>query len=66
MVASPAAAFAQTSLQIPLQFDFLNPGAKSLALAGAVGLTFACHLEFNAAFDAASTTKIFSSSLIVR
>jgi long-chain fatty acid transport protein len=31
----PAAASAQTSLQIPLQFDFLNPGAKSLALAGA-------------------------------
>jgi long-subunit fatty acid transport protein len=26
---------AQTSLQIPLQFDFVNPGAKSLALAGA-------------------------------
>src|SRR4051812_13038499 len=26
---------AQTSLQIPLQFDFINPGAKSLALAGA-------------------------------
>jgi len=39
MVATPAAAFAQTSLQIPLQFDFLNPGAKSLALAGSfVGL----------------------------
>jgi long-subunit fatty acid transport protein len=32
-------AFAQTSLQIPLQFDFLNPGAKSKAMAGAfVGL----------------------------
>ena len=30
---------AQTSLQIPLQFDFINPGAKSLALGGAyVGL----------------------------
>jgi len=26
---------AQTSLQIPLQFDFINPGAKSLALGGA-------------------------------
>ena len=26
---------AQTSLQIPLQFDFLNPGAKSLAMGGA-------------------------------
>jgi long-chain fatty acid transport protein len=35
----PADALAQTSLQIPLQFDFLNPGAKSLALGGAfVGL----------------------------
>lgn len=35
--ASPA--FAQTSAQIPLQFDFLNPGAKSKAMAGAfVGL----------------------------
>ncbi len=36
-VATPA--LAQTSLQIPLQFDFLNSGAKSLALAGSfVGL----------------------------
>ena len=26
---------AQTSLQIPLQFDFLNPGARSLAIGGA-------------------------------
>jgi hypothetical protein len=31
----PAAASAQTSLQIPLQFDFINPGAKSLSIAGA-------------------------------
>src|SRR5262245_62685039 len=31
----PARANAQTSLQIPLQFDFINPGAKSLALGGA-------------------------------
>src|SRR5262245_57678900 len=31
----PARAGAQTSLQIPLQFDFINPGAKSLALGGA-------------------------------
>jgi long-chain fatty acid transport protein len=38
IVAGPSAA-AQTSLQVPLQFDFVNPGAKSLALAGAfVGL----------------------------
>ena len=35
LVLLPATAAAQTSLQIPLQFDFLNPGAKSLALAGA-------------------------------
>ncbi len=33
---APAEVLAQgTSLQIPLQFDFLNPGAKSLALGGA-------------------------------
>ena len=32
---SPPCAEAQTSLQIPLQFDFVNPGAKSLALGGA-------------------------------
>src|SRR5262245_52703480 len=31
----PEALTAQTSLQIPLQFDFINPGAKSLALGGA-------------------------------
>lgn len=30
-----ASASAQTSLQVPLQFDFLNPGAKSLAMGGA-------------------------------
>lgn len=32
---SVAPAWAQTSLQIPLQFDFLNPGARSLSLGGA-------------------------------
>jgi long-subunit fatty acid transport protein len=32
---APSSAAAQTSLQIPLQFDFINPGAKSLALGGA-------------------------------
>ena len=31
----PVNALAQTSLQIPLQFDFVNPGAKSLAIGGA-------------------------------
>ena len=35
--ASPA--FAQRDLEIPIQFDFINPGARSLALAGAfIGL----------------------------
>ncbi len=34
-----AEASAQTSLQVPIQFDFLNPSARSLALGGAfVGL----------------------------
>src|SRR5262245_33791118 len=32
---SPSVASAQNSLQIPLQFEFINPGAKSLALGGA-------------------------------
>lgn len=31
----PARVDAQTSLQIPLQFDLINPGAKSLAMGGA-------------------------------
>lgn len=35
MVICPFRAAAQTTLQIPLQFDFINPGAKSLALGGA-------------------------------
>jgi hypothetical protein len=34
-VLSPQNLQAQTSLQIPLQFDFINPGAKSLAMGGA-------------------------------
>lgn len=39
LVLAAADASAQTSLQIPLQFDFINPGAKSLSLGGAyVGL----------------------------
>src|SRR5262245_24219461 len=37
VAASPA--FAQRDLEIPIQFDFINPGARSLALAGAfIGL----------------------------
>src|SRR3954462_2969750 len=35
LVLAPRNGLAQTSLQIPLQFDFINPGAKSLALGGA-------------------------------
>lgn len=31
----PSAVIAQESLQVPLQFDFLNPGARSLALGSA-------------------------------
>ena len=34
-VFASSSAVAQTSVQIPLQFDFVNPGAKSLALGGA-------------------------------
>ena len=34
-VVTPFTLSAQTSVQIPLQFDFINPGAKSLALGGA-------------------------------
>jgi hypothetical protein len=34
-LALATSAAAQTSLQVPLQFDFINPGAKSLALGGA-------------------------------
>ena len=37
MAAAPASA--QRDLEIPIQFDFINPGARSLALAGAfIGL----------------------------
>jgi hypothetical protein len=35
VMARPFSASAQTAIQIPLQFDFVNPGAKSLALGGA-------------------------------
>ncbi len=34
-IATPRAARAQSTLQVPLQFEFINPGAKSVALAGA-------------------------------
>ena len=35
LFALPAGAGAQTTAQIPLQFDFMNPGARSLGLGGA-------------------------------
>src|SRR6186997_2247616 len=35
VVLSPAVVAAQSSLQVPIQFDFINPGAKSLAVGGA-------------------------------
>ena len=39
VLAAWSPAHAQTSLQVPIQFDFLNPSARSLALGGAfVGL----------------------------
>jgi long-chain fatty acid transport protein len=44
----------------------LSTGKNQVHLTGGIGLTLGSHLEFNAALDAASTTRIFSSSLIVR
>jgi long-chain fatty acid transport protein len=39
MLAVVSPAFAQRDAEIPIQFDFINPGARSLALAGAfIGL----------------------------
>ena len=35
LLSCSSAAHAQTSVQIPLQWDFVNPGAKSLAMGGA-------------------------------
>lgn len=35
LVGAPAGAFAQRSVQVPLEFNFINPGAKSMAMAGA-------------------------------
>jgi hypothetical protein len=35
LLAQAGAVSAQTSLQVPLQFDFINPGAKSMAMGGA-------------------------------
>jgi long-subunit fatty acid transport protein len=34
-LAAPVSASAQASLEVPLQFDFLNPGARSLAMGSA-------------------------------
>ena len=35
LTAGARPALAQTSVQIPLQLDFVNPGARSLAMGGA-------------------------------
>jgi long-chain fatty acid transport protein len=44
----------------------LSTGKNQVHATGGVGLTLGPHIEFNAAFDVASTTRIFSSSLILR
>ena len=44
----------------------LSTGKSQVHATGGIGLTFGSHVEFNAAFDLASTTRIFSSSLILR
>jgi hypothetical protein len=44
----------------------LSTGKNQVHATGGIGLTFGAHIEFNAAFDLASTGRIFSSSLILR
>ncbi len=44
----------------------LSRGSNRVHGTGGIGLTFSPHFEFNAGFDATTTTRIFSSSLIVR
>jgi hypothetical protein len=44
----------------------LSTGKNQVHVTGGVGLTLGSHVEFNAAFDLASTTRTFSSSLILR
>lgn len=44
----------------------LSTGKSQVHGTGGVGLTFGRHFEVNAAIDIASTTRIFSTSLIVR
>jgi hypothetical protein len=44
----------------------LSTGKNQVHATGGIGLTFGSHVEFNAAFDLASTTRIFSSSVILR
>jgi long-subunit fatty acid transport protein len=44
----------------------LSTGKNQVHATGGIGLTLGSHIEFNAAFDVASTTRIFSSSLILR
>jgi len=44
----------------------LSKGQNQVHGTGGIGLTFGRHFELNAAIDIASTTRIFSTSLIVR
>ncbi len=44
----------------------LSKGKNQVHVTGGIGLTFGAHLEFNAAFDASSTTRVLSTSFIVR
>jgi hypothetical protein len=44
----------------------LSKGENQVHGTGGIGLTFGRHFEVNAAIDIASTTRIFSTSLIVR
>jgi len=46
-------AFAQNTAHLPLQFDFLPPGARSV-------------LEINGAADLASKTKYVTFSVVIR
>jgi hypothetical protein len=44
----------------------LSTGRNQVHGTGGIGLTFGAHLEVNGAVDIASTTRIFSTSLIIR
>jgi long-subunit fatty acid transport protein len=44
----------------------LSTGKNQVHGTGGIGLTFGTHVEINAGVDIASTTRIFSTSLIIR